>query len=206
MRGKRVTIGLAVLAAVAALGVGVALRDRILEAWWIHALESNDQAVREDAAAKLGASRSRRAVVPLARARDDERWRFRWAIPARALVRIGPQAVVETFESLEPPEPELELDTLATRLDTLATRLDTMGQDPDLRTEESMREVRACLRARSDDVRILEAAKKLRELPRRAARYLGKLRTMARSDPDADVRKAAADAVAEISGTNAAES
>jgi len=149
VRGKRITIGLSLFAVVGVLGVGFAMRGRILEAWWVHELESDDQTVRESAVRKLGESGSRRAVLALARAlADEDRWGTRWPIAARALIRIGPQVVVETFESLDSPDHELEIDTLV-------TILDTMGQEPDLRTDETMRQVRACLRARSDRVRVL---------------------------------------------------
>ena len=72
MRGKRAALSTVLLAAFALLAGGLALRDRLREAWYIHRLRSPDHATRLAAAERIADLKLVAAVPELIRLIEEE--------------------------------------------------------------------------------------------------------------------------------------
>jgi HEAT repeat protein len=106
LRGGRLTIALAVLAAMTIAACGVAFRDYFLERWYIARLDSPEPEMRNLAIRKLGEMRSVRALPHLRTLfLDRGKNGKRIAGPCmKALGSIGPPAIPIAEEALASPD------------------------------------------------------------------------------------------------------
>jgi len=77
------------------LACGIAGKDLILERWWLHRFESWNEEVSREAAERLGAIRSRRAIPLLVEALGSPR--IDHGIVAKTILQIGAPAVAEAL-------------------------------------------------------------------------------------------------------------
>lgn len=107
--GKRTTIAVGILGVAAALGAGISLRVTLVEQWWIWRLESGEFADRFEAARRLGAMGSRRAIPGLVELLSESHGHNREAGElGRILGEIGPAAVPALARALQESRHERE--------------------------------------------------------------------------------------------------
>jgi HEAT repeat protein len=100
-RGRRVSVGLGVLAAglLGALFFRGPLKEGILERWCLHQLDSDDPGTRRGAAETLGDLRSQAAIPILVGIALEEKGNLPAWVP-QTLVRIGPEGARTLFGEL----------------------------------------------------------------------------------------------------------